>query len=100
MVDAILKARSGGLLVIDAEEVPDDLVRDMIEIDLFLRPALCRRSAENKAKRALKVAAKSRKVKGQNPESPKAGSTPRPRAKVISGTKTIPLTKRFTSSPH
>lgn len=58
MVDAMLKARGGGLLVIDAEEVPDDLVRDMTEIlTCFCTRLYGRRSAENKAKRTLEPAA-------------------------------------------
>lgn len=62
MVDAMLKARGGGLIVIDAEEVPDDLVRDMTEIlTCFCARLYGRRSAENKAKRALEAAANAEK---------------------------------------
>ncbi len=32
MVDAMLRARGGGLIVVDETEVDDDLVRDMTEI--------------------------------------------------------------------
>ena len=57
MVDAMLKARGGGLLVIDAAEVQDDLVRDMTEIlTCFCARLYGRRSAANKAKRALEAA--------------------------------------------
>ena len=57
MVDAMLQARGGGLQVIDAEEVGDDLVRDMTEIlTCFCARLYGRRSAANKARRALEAA--------------------------------------------
>lgn len=62
MVDAMLKARGGGLLVIEAEQVPDDLVRDLPEIlTCFCTRLYGRQSAENKVKRALEAAANAEK---------------------------------------
>ena len=48
MVEAMLQARGGGLVVVDDKEVDDDLVRDMTET--------LTRSARNRAKRALAAA--------------------------------------------
>ena len=57
MVDAMLQARGGRLLVIDDAEVPDDLVRDMTEIlTCFCARLYGRRSAANKARRAMAAA--------------------------------------------
>ena len=57
MVDAMLKARGGGLIVVDETEVDDDLVRDMTEImTSFCARLYGRRSARNRARRALEAA--------------------------------------------
>ena len=61
MVEAMLQARGGALIVIDdAEmpdaEVPDDLVRDMTEIlTCFCARLYGKRSAANRARRAMEV---------------------------------------------
>ena len=58
MVDVMLKARGGGVIVIDAGEVEDDLVRDMTDVlTCFCARLYGRRSAANKARRALAAAA-------------------------------------------
>ena len=57
MVDAMLQARGGRLLVIEDNEVDDDLVRDMTEIlTCFCARLYGRRSAANRARRALSIA--------------------------------------------
>lgn len=57
MVDAMLKARGGGLIVVDETDVDDDLVRDMTEImTSFCARLYGRRSARNRARRALEAA--------------------------------------------
>ena len=57
MVEAMLQARGGSLIVIDDAEVPDDLVRDMTEIlTCFCARLYGKRSAANRAKRALEAA--------------------------------------------
>ena len=54
MVDAMLQARGGRLIVIDETEVEDDLVRDMTEIlTCFCARLYGRRSAASRAKRAV-----------------------------------------------
>ena len=56
MVEAMLQARGGSLIVIDAAEVPDDLVRDMTEIlTCFCTRLYGKRSAANRARRAVEV---------------------------------------------
>ena len=56
MVEAMLQARGGSLIVIDDAEAPDDLVRDMTEIlTCFCARLYGKRSAANRAKRALAV---------------------------------------------
>ena len=56
MVEAMLKARGGSLIVIDDSEVPDDLVRDMTEVlTCFCARLYGKRSAANRAKRALEA---------------------------------------------
>ena len=56
MVEAMLQARGGSLVVIDDAEVPDDLVRDMTEIlTCFCARLYGKRSAANKARRALEA---------------------------------------------
>ena len=56
MVEAMLEARGGGLLVIEDKEVDDDLVRDMTEIlTCFCARLYGRRSAANRAKRAISI---------------------------------------------
>ena len=56
MVEAMLQARGGSLTVIDDVEAPDDLVRDMTEIlTCFCARLYGKRSAANRAKRALEV---------------------------------------------
>ena len=50
MVDAMLKARGGRLIVVDETKVDDDLVRDMAEImTSFCARLYGRRSARNRA---------------------------------------------------
>ena len=57
MVEAMLQARGGALIVIDDAEVPDDLVRDMTEIlTCFCARLYGQRSAANKARRAMEAA--------------------------------------------
>ena len=54
MVEAMLQARGGSLIVIDDTEVPEDLVRDMTEIlTCFCARLYGKRSAANKARRAM-----------------------------------------------
>ena len=56
MVEAMLQARGGSLMVIDDTEVPDDLVRDMTEIlTCFCARLYGKRSACDKARRAMEV---------------------------------------------
>ena len=56
MVEAMLQARGGSLVVIDDAEVPDDLVRDMREImTCFCARLYGKRSAANKARRAMEA---------------------------------------------
>jgi len=58
MVDALLRARGGGVVVIDDGEVEDDLVRDMTEVLTSMCARLCgRRSAKRRAQRAVEAAA-------------------------------------------
>ncbi len=53
MVNAMLQARRGSLVVIHDAEVPDDLVRDMTEIlTCFCARLIGTRSAASRAKRA------------------------------------------------
>ena len=57
MVDAMLQARGGRLLVIEDNEVDDELVRDMTEIlTCFCARLYGRRSAASRARRALSIA--------------------------------------------
>ena len=56
MVEAMLQARGGSLVVIDDAEVPEDLVRDMREIlTCFCARLYGKRSAANKARRAMEA---------------------------------------------
>lgn len=56
MVEAMLQARGGALIVIDDAEVSDDLVRDMTEIlTCFCARLYGKRSAANRARRAMEV---------------------------------------------
>ena len=56
MVEAMLQARGGSLIVIDDTEVPDDPVRDMTGIlTCFCARLYGKRSAANRARRAMKV---------------------------------------------
>ena len=56
MVDVMLQARGGALIVIDDAEAPDDLVRDMTEIlTCFCARLYGKRSAANRARRAMEV---------------------------------------------
>ena len=57
MVEAMLQARGGSLIVIDDNEVPDDLVRDMTEIlTCFCTRQYGKRSAANRARKAMEAA--------------------------------------------
>ena len=57
LVQAMLEARSGGLLVIEDNEVDDDLVRDVTEIlTCFCARLYGRRSAANRARQAISAA--------------------------------------------
>ena len=61
MVEAMLQARGGSLVVIDDAEVPDDLVRDDLVRDMreiltcFCARLYGKRSAANRARRALEA---------------------------------------------
>ena len=56
MVETMLQARGGSLVVIDDTEVPDDLVRDMTEILTCCCARLYgKRSAGDKARRAMET---------------------------------------------
>ena len=58
MVEALLRARGGGVAVLDDTEVDDDLVRDVTEVLTSLCARLYgRRSARRRALRALEAAA-------------------------------------------
>jgi putative resolvase len=58
LVEAALEAAGRRLVVLDAGEVEDDLVRDMVEVlTSFCARLYGRRSAKNRAKKALKAAA-------------------------------------------
>ncbi len=58
MVEAVLRARGGGVVVIEDREVDDDLVRDMTEVLTSMCARLYgRRSARRRAERALQAAA-------------------------------------------
>ena len=57
MVDSMLQARGGSLIVINDQEVQDDLVRDMTEIlTCFCARLYGRRSAANRAAKAIQAA--------------------------------------------
>ena len=57
MVEAMLQAPGGSLIVIDDNEVPDDLVRDMTEIlTCFCARLYGKRSAANRARKAMEAA--------------------------------------------
>ena len=56
MVDSMLQARGGRLIVINDQEIPDDLVRDMTEIlTCFCARLYGKRSAANRAAKALQA---------------------------------------------
>ena len=56
MVEAMLQARGGSLVVIEDAEVPDDLVGDMREIlTCFCARLYGKRSAANRARRAMEA---------------------------------------------
>ncbi|MER5668580.1 IS607 family transposase [Streptomyces mirabilis] len=58
LVEAALEAAGRRLVVLDASEVEDDLVRDMVEVlTSFCASLYGRRSAKSRAKKALKAAA-------------------------------------------
>lgn len=58
LVEAVLSASGRRLVVLDDGEVEDDLVRDMVEVLTWLCARLYgRRSAKNRAKKALEAAA-------------------------------------------
>jgi putative resolvase len=58
LVEAALTASSRRLVVLDAGEVDNDLVRDMVEVlTSFCARLYGRRSAKNRAERALACAA-------------------------------------------
>jgi putative resolvase len=55
-VEAALRAQGRRIAVVDSEEVKDDLVQDMIEVlTSFCARLYGRRSAKNKAKKALEA---------------------------------------------
>ena len=57
MVDSTLRARGGGVIVIDDEEVEDDLACDMMEIlTSFFARLYGKRSARRRAEKALEAA--------------------------------------------
>ena len=54
MVDALLRSRGGGVVVVEEREVDDDLVRDMTDVLTSLCARLYgRRSARRRAERAM-----------------------------------------------
>ena len=56
MVEAMLQARGGGLVIINEKEVEDDLVRDMTEIlTCFCARLYGRRSAATRARQAVNL---------------------------------------------
>ena len=56
MIDAALKSRGGGVIVIDDAEIEDDLVRDMTDVlTSFCARLYGKRSARNRAKRAMEA---------------------------------------------
>ena len=56
MVDALLRARGGAVIVLEEQEVDDDLVRDMTEVlTSFCARLYGRRSARRRAERAVKA---------------------------------------------
>ena len=56
MVETMLQARGGSLIVTDDAEVPDGLVRDMTEIlTCFCARLYGKRSAANRARRAMEA---------------------------------------------
>ena len=58
MVDTLLRARGGGVLVLDDRELEDDLVRDMTEVLTSMCARLYgRRSARRRAQKAVEAAA-------------------------------------------
>ena len=58
MVDTLLRARGGGVVVLDDREVDDDLVRDMTEVLTSMCARLYgRRSARRRAEKAVEAAA-------------------------------------------
>lgn len=58
LVEAALTAAGRRLVVLDAGEVEDDVVRDMVEVlTSFCARLYGRRSARNRAQRALEAAA-------------------------------------------
>jgi putative resolvase len=58
LVEAALSAAGRRMVVLDAGEVDDDLVRDMVEVLTSFRARLYgRRSARNRAQKALDAAA-------------------------------------------
>ena len=58
MVDTLLRARGGGVVVLDDREVDDDLVRDMTEVLTNICARLYgRRSARRRAEKAVEAAA-------------------------------------------
>ncbi len=57
MVDTLLRARGGGVLVLDDREIEDDLVRDMTEVLTSMCARLYgRRSARRRAQKAVEAA--------------------------------------------
>jgi putative resolvase len=56
-IEAALTALGRRLIVVDAEEIQDDLVQDMIDVLTSMRARLYgRRSARNRAEKAMKGA--------------------------------------------
>ena len=59
MVDALLRARGGGVTVLEEKEVDDDLVRDMTEVlTSFCARLYGRRSAKRRAEKAMQATRK------------------------------------------
>jgi putative resolvase len=56
LVDAALSAHGRRLVALDSGEVTEDLVRDMLEVLTFFVPGCIRRSARNRAIKALRCA--------------------------------------------
>ena len=75
LVEAVLSARGRRLVVLDDSEMDDDLVRDMIEVlTSFCARLYGRRSARNRAEKALRCAAENLELTTKAASSKTTGS--------------------------